>query len=263
MRLMLAESRAAATATSDSPGQTSSNHDDAATGAFNSGRNSRPSSSTAQGVGSNSLDADNHADLEAHDESVSFPNSISGQRQNLASDPWLPPGDVVDRGIVTLEQSEELVDFYRRNLSEQYPGVSVADDVSSQELRETKPVLWLSILAAAVLSIDAQLSAILNQEVIRTLASYVFIRGEKSLDLIAALHIAVLFYYPPESTSRLLFYQYSNLAAGMVIELGLSSKPAVVIYPENQGENFLDHSITADLLERAQVLLSCYVFTSG
>jgi hypothetical protein len=58
----------------------------------------------------------------------------------------------------------------------------------------------------------------------QTFAEKIIIIGEKSLDLVQALNIAVIWYWPPEHLEELKFYQLLHIAAVMAIDIGLGRK---------------------------------------
>jgi hypothetical protein len=54
----------------------------------------------------------------------------------------------------------------------------------------------------------------------------VIVRGHKSLELVQAITVAVIWYWPPERFEELKFYQLVHVAAVMAIEIGLGRKKA-------------------------------------
>lgn len=165
--------------------------------------------------------------------------------------------DVVERGLVTLEYAETLVAFFLAELMEFSPLIFLPSNTTASGMRRSKPVLFLSVIAAAAMSVDNHLAAILNRELLRVYADRFFINGDKSLELIQAVLLMVIFYYPPDSPLKLQCYQYTHIAATMALEIGLSSrkisrsgsnKPG--IYDEN-------------MAQQARALLGCYHLASA
>lgn len=250
MRLMLADSRAAAAASSNASAKDAES--------VPSRGSATPSEASRTASSAMHADKPEGAHIRFH---TSNPAQYDAPK---APDSRNPTGDVVDRGVIPLETAENLFNTYSEKLNHQFPGISLPKNSTARVMRESKPALWLAVLAAASIHTDTQLAAVLNRELIRLLADRVFVGGEKSVELVEALHLTVIYYYTPPASNRLLFYQYSNLAAGMIIELGLVSKPANMSRPTDPNdETLLDRAVPEDLLERGRVMLSVYAYTSG
>lgn len=132
--------------------------------------------------------------------------------------------DVVDRGRVSMATATHLVRIYVDHCMPLYPAVILPRITTALDLKTSKPVLFLAIIAAASLGgDDPDLSKFLNQEVLRLYADRIFIKGEKSLELVQGLLITVAFYYPPGNPERLQFYQYIHVAVTMAVDIGIGS----------------------------------------
>ncbi|OOQ86316.1 C6 zinc finger domain protein [Penicillium brasilianum] len=167
-----------------------------------------------------------------------------------------PPEDVVDRGIISLEDAEELVAFFLHQPASFFPLVVLPSSTTAAQLRQTKPILFLSVISAAAISIDAGLAGVLNREIVRLYAERFFVQGEKSLELVQALLIMTIFYYPPGSPLKLQFYQYTHIASTMALEIGLATKRRV---SKKNGDRENWHEPYDELLaEQARALLACY-----
>ncbi|PYH43295.1 C6 zinc finger domain protein [Aspergillus saccharolyticus JOP 1030-1] len=171
-----------------------------------------------------------------------------------------PREDVIDRGVLSLEYANELVAFYVTELTAFAPIVVLPPHTTATQLRQSAPVLFLSVIAAASVSLDAQLAAVLNQEIIRVYAERFFINGDKSLELVQALLIMIVFYHPPDSPLKLQFYQYTHIAATMALEIGLASKRRV----NKTNDRGVSKRTTYDeqMAEQARTILYCYHLTS-
>ena len=104
--------------------------------------------------------------------------------------------DVVERGLLSMDKATELVDRYTNLLMPHYPAVPIS--CPAHELRKTKPILFLAVLAASVEASDPVLHFKLNQETQELYAKKITIQGHKSLELIQALSVSVLWPYPPK-----------------------------------------------------------------
>ncbi|KAJ5179485.1 hypothetical protein N7492_002695 [Penicillium capsulatum] len=191
----------------------------------------------------------------------SAPPTFSGVHTNFSTDsPGHLTDDVIDRGIITLDDAEQLVAFFIHNLSYFFPLVVLPTNTTAAQLRQTKPVLFLSVIGAAAISIDAGLAGILNRELVRLYAERFFIEGDKSLELVQALLLMIIFYHPPSSPLKLQFYQYTHIASTMALEIGLATKCRVSTRKfdrKSRNEPQDEH-----LAEQARALLGCYHLSS-
>ncbi|KAJ5654444.1 hypothetical protein N7490_001447 [Penicillium lividum] len=186
----------------------------------------------------------------------SAPPTLSGMHANFLSVPNKPcVEDVIDRGIISLEDAEQLVAFFIHELSTIFPFVILPQSTTAAQLRQATPVLFLSVVSAAAISIDVDLAGVLNHEMIRLYADRFFIEGEKSLELVQALLLMMIFYFPPSSPLKLQFYQYAHIASTMALEIGLATKRRI-----SQGKSDRKKSESHDehMAEQARAILGCY-----
>ena len=132
--------------------------------------------------------------------------------------------DVVDRGIISLAVARKLVAHYQSNLYPQYPQVYIS--CSADELRETKPTLFLAILAAGAESEDGALATALDHEVLQEYANRSVVQSEKSVELVQALLISAVWYLPPNKFGQLKYYEYIHMAATMAADIGITTRPS-------------------------------------
>jgi hypothetical protein len=177
--------------------------------------------------------------------SFAFPADFEEQER-------VPVEDVIDRGILSIEDAEQLVAYYIHELASFFPLVVLPPTTTAASLRLSKPVLFLSVLAATSISIDAGLAAVLNREMVRLYSERFFIEGEKSLELVQALLLMIIFYFPPASPLKLQFYQYTHIASTMALEIGLANKRRV--RKSDRRNNPHDEF----LAEQARAVLGCY-----
>ncbi|GFN10443.1 hypothetical protein AtubIFM55763_011452 [Aspergillus tubingensis] len=198
-----------------------------------------------------------------------YPNTFdSGATPGLASNPVSSSysleatleRDVVGQGLISLEYANDLVAFFITELTAFAPIVVLPPDTTAYQLRCSKPVLFLSVIAAAAVSLDANLAAALNREMIRVYAERFFINGDKSLELVQALLLMIVFYFPPDSPLKLQFYQYTHIAATMALEIGLASKRRVP--PSSSRRTNKKTAYDEPMAEQARAILFCYHLTS-
>ncbi|KAJ5545877.1 hypothetical protein N7494_003462 [Penicillium frequentans] len=191
---------------------------------------------------------------------LSAPLTLSGLHANFLSAPSRPrDDDVVDRGIISLEDAEQLVAFFIHELSTIFPLVILPPTTTAAQLRQTAPVLFLSVVSAAAISIDADLAGILNREMVRLYADRFFIEGEKSLELVQALLLMMIFYFPPGSPLKLQFYQYAHIASTMALEIGLATKRRTT---QNNPDRKRSGPHDELMAEQARAVLGCYHLSS-
>ena len=104
--------------------------------------------------------------------------------------------DVVERGLLSMDKATELVDRYTNLLMPHCPVVPIS--CTAYELRKTKPILFLAVLAASAATSDPVLHFKLNQETQELYATKITIQGHKSIELIQALCVSILWPYPPK-----------------------------------------------------------------
>ncbi|EPS27877.1 hypothetical protein PDE_02821 [Penicillium oxalicum 114-2] len=183
--------------------------------------------------------------------------SLSGLHLNYPPEGQQPAWeDVVDRGIISPEDAEQLVAFFIHELAPFFPLVILPQGTTAAQLRQTKPVLFLSVISAAAISVDAGLAGVLNREMVRLYADRFFIEGDKSLELVQSLLIMIIFYFPPASPLRLQYYQYTHIASTMALEIGLATKRRVSKKRlDRKGRNDPHDELMA---EQARAVLGCY-----
>lgn len=132
--------------------------------------------------------------------------------------------DIIDSGRISMATARQLFEAYRNELFPHYPMVAISPSTTADEMRRTKPVLFLAILAAAAGKEDSDLSADLDQEVLRAYATRSLVQSEKSMELVQALLISSVWYHPPKKFGQLKYYEYIHMAATMAMDIGIGSR---------------------------------------
>ena len=132
--------------------------------------------------------------------------------------------DVVDRGVVTADMASRMFDCYVEKMAPHMPAVVFPIGTPAAEVRKNKPTLFLAILSAASGSNHPDLQRALTKEVMGIYAERIICNGEKTLELVQALLISTLWYWPPEHFEELKFYQLIHIAAVMAIDIGMDKK---------------------------------------
>lgn len=184
--------------------------------------------------------------------------------------------DFVGRGLVPMAAATALFWSYVHELAPYYPVVIFDPALSATDLRRTKPVLFLAVITAAASKIDTDIYALLSKEIMQTLATRVFINGEKSLELVQASIVTSIWYDIPEGAGNLKFYQHIHMAATMAMDLGIGSKvnsnvPLSTLFLASvsngkptppKGSPVLS-SADASEIECRRTILGCFILCSG
>ena len=157
----------------------------------------------------------------------------TGPQQIGYSDSMLPQqkppttneyADVIDRGVVTADMAAKMFDCYCDRMAPHMPAVVFPAGTTAAEVRKNKPTLFLAILAAASGMNYPKEQKGLTKEVMSIFADRIICNGEKTLEIIQALHVSTLWYWPPEHFEELKFYQLIHIAAVMAIDIGMGKK---------------------------------------
>lgn len=131
----------------------------------------------------------------------------SGTAEEDASSAAGSRGDVVDRGVVPMDIARRLVEHHKRNLYPQYPQVYIPDSCTADELRATRPTLFLAVIAAASENEHPELAKTLDTEVLQEYATRSVVKSEKSVELVQSLLISAVWYVPPSKFGQLKYYE--------------------------------------------------------
>ncbi|KAH7163277.1 hypothetical protein B0J13DRAFT_431286 [Dactylonectria estremocensis] len=143
-------------------------------------------------------------------------------------------GDIVDRGVINMEKASELFSKYSYDMVVHLPAVVFPPGFTVAELRKTKPTLFLAIMAVAATDAPA-LQKVLQKELMHVFADKVILTGDKSVEVVQALQVAVIWYWPPEHFEELKFYQLVHIAAVMALDIGLGQR-----MPQRRGKLLME-----------------------
>lgn len=181
--------------------------------------------------------------------------------------PQEPGPDIIDRGLITTQQADEIFERYSNHMTKHLPAVVFPLGTRASDIRKTRPILFLAIMAAASSEMP-NIQRQLVKELIQLFADLIVIRGQKSLELVQALHVGVIWYHPPEHFEELKFYQFVHMSAVMAIDIGLgrkrnSAKQRLIPY------TWKDHPLRKNSLpdpatiESRRTWLTCYFLASN
>ncbi|CUS14602.1 unnamed protein product, partial [Tuber aestivum] len=166
--------------------------------------------------------------------------------------------DVIDRELLGIEMARKIFDHYVEDLVPNFPAVVFPPGTTADDVRGEKPTLFLAILASASRMSHPDLHYALHKEISRALADKIMINGEKNFELVQALLVTALWYYPPEHAEELKFYMLTHQAAVMALEIGLGRK--TVLSKPRPSPAPMPRSTYPDssTLESRRTLLACY-----
>ena len=144
---------------------------------------------------------------------------------SLSFNPHHDYTDVIDRGLLSSETATIIFDKYAKQMSQHMPIVIFPEATTAAEVRKARPTLFLAILSVGSGAFYPDLQRLLTREIMRIFADRIICSGEKNLELVQALLVTVMWYWPPEHFEELNFYQLSNMAMTMAVDLGLYRKP--------------------------------------
>lgn len=169
--------------------------------------------------------------------------------------------DVIESGLITISKAIELYQYFQNELSPHYPAIFILPSISAERVRHEKPSLFLSIITAAAASFEPSIAPALNQALETSHARCVMIDGEKSLGLAQALLISAIWNYPPNKFDGLKFGRYAQMAADILIDLGLPHK----LDPLFSSDGRLSDTYCGsqyELMDECRTLVACFLLCS-
>jgi hypothetical protein len=127
--------------------------------------------------------------------------------------------DVIDQGLISLEEAENCFARFIEVMLPHFPVVVFPPGITVSAVRRTRPVLFLAVLGAASGILGEGSRKALVGEVMRTFADRIIMTGEKNLDLVQAIQVSAVWYFPPERFDEVKVYQLIHMATIMAIEL--------------------------------------------
>ena len=131
--------------------------------------------------------------------------------------------DVIDRQIIDAQTAYHIFDRYKTEM-QCVPIVVFPPGTKAEDIRRSKPILFLAVLSVASSTIRPDLQATFTSEIMRVIADRVICRGEKTLELVQSLQLITIFYQPPDRYDELNFNQLIHIAVVMAIDLGMGKR---------------------------------------
>jgi len=190
-----------------------------------------------------------------------WPSVCSSGDTVLKSDGGHEFADVIDRGIVDVDTAIQAFDRYVNDMAPLMPVVVFLPETKMGDIRRTKPVLFLAILSVSVGSLNPAIQLHLVNEVYRVLADRIFIKGEKSLELVQALLVSCLWYIPPDHFEELKFYQLIHMAVVIGMDIGMNRRTKTKTKPFGFWREIMGKkasSLNPDAPETRRAWVGCY-----
>jgi hypothetical protein len=129
--------------------------------------------------------------------------------------------DILDRTT-----ADRLFTRYVNDVVPRFPAVPFPPGTDPSIIRKEKPVLFLAILSSTSFGtgVSHQAQKKLEAELRDVFAKAMWKHGEKSLELVQALHVATLWYRPPANFEQHMFYQMVHMSAVMAIDIGIGKR---------------------------------------
>ena len=140
-------------------------------------------------------------------------------------------GDVVDENIISMATARQLLDEYRKELYPHYPIVHINKECTIDELRSTKPTLFLAIVAGSAGRHYPDLAAKLDKVLLEEFANRIIVKSEKSMELLQSLLVSAVWFQPPCHFDQLKFYEYIHMAANIAMDIGIRTAFRVANHP--------------------------------
>lgn len=163
------------------------------------------------------LDPDNY---DMHDRPRSSRTDDSDATNSTQSSTDLPLDSVIEPDTAT-----RIFDRYVADMATHLPAVMFEEGTTAAEVRKNRPVLFLAILDTAsvgMLETDVQLR--INEMLLEVYANSILRNGEKSLDLVQALMVSVIWYRPPKRYEQMNVYMLTHISALMALDFGMGRK---------------------------------------
>ncbi|EXJ73945.1 uncharacterized protein A1O5_02239 [Cladophialophora psammophila CBS 110553] len=153
--------------------------------------------------------------------------------EGVAKDDYV---DVIDRGDLSIETATAMFNHWAKDMCSSCPYVVFSPDTDLQELRRTRPITFLTILAVASPVVQPSAQPALTIEINRQIAERVLFHGDKSLDMIQAMLLNSQYYVRPRTARDLAFNQNIQSAISMSLELGIGKRSKLKRSPAEEVE---------------------------
>ncbi|KAK3388012.1 hypothetical protein B0H63DRAFT_522030 [Podospora didyma] len=139
----------------------------------------------------------------------------------------LGAGDIIDRGLITLEHARTLVASFKQDFVPYFPFVALGATDSADYVRKDSPFLFLCI-AAITSSSDLALQVELGEEICRQVSSRLIMGAQRSLDLLRGLLIYSAWYHYFAWSGHAQIFMFVQLCVTVVHDLDFQKRGDLV-----------------------------------
>ncbi|KAG5366975.1 Transcriptional regulator WAR1 [Yarrowia sp. B02] len=161
-----------------------------------------------------------------------------------------PHNDIIARGILTQEEAEMRLQQYRSVLQCLYGIVVIPDDCSVEELRTTKPFLFLAIMNSssnAILGPKFQGTSIeINVECYKSITSEIMVVGTKSFELVQCLALMMIWYNNCELAFNQKYHLLISMAVSIANDIGINDGPFTRVSSLDTYESIMRPNVVMD-----------------
>ncbi|KAF5000531.1 hypothetical protein FGRMN_1698 [Fusarium graminum] len=131
---------------------------------------------------------------------------------------------VVGHNFLTIAEAQTLLDNYRTKAVQHFPFIPIASDIAASSLKETKPFLFMSIMATMKFD-NCTIQRQMGEEVRIQAHQRVLLESESSLELLQGLLVYLAWYQYFFSYEKQQIVQIAQLCVSLVHSLGLDQNP--------------------------------------
>jgi hypothetical protein len=167
--------------------------------------------------------------------------------------------DVIDRGLVSIETAQTLLDQFRCKAVQNFPFVVIPSDATLNSVRKNTPFLFLSIIASMSVD-DSPLQRRLGEEIRTQIHQRMLLGYESSLEMLQGLlvHISWHYYFilPHKQQALLLSQLCVTLVYQLEINKGLNKKRKARVDLRDHDQDYIDTS-------KIRAMLGTYYISSS
>lgn len=170
------------------------------------------------------------------------------------------------RSLVEPAVYTKIFNRYVEELSPHLPAVVFPPGTTAEEVLKEKPMLFLCIVASACIGfVDFEVQRALSIDVVNATADSVIRSGNKSLEIVQALQVSIMWYKPLEKPDQANFYQIIHIGAVMGLDIGLGRRYNPGMTRRGFGgprhdmlPKILRAQVDSDTVEARRAWLGCY-----
>lgn len=177
--------------------------------------------------------------------------------------------DCVSRGLIDIEEAQERLNLYHKEIYTSHPLIEVPEDLSADEIRKSQPILFNSIMSvsnALVARKGEETDSFIQEKALRldnqaiiSISEEILAVGTKSEELIKSLLLLCLWYNAPELFRNRRYHLLNSLAVSLLHDIGIGGKPS---YSFRKNSGFISQDNTENHnLEYRSLVMVLYVST--